>query len=324
MESGTTARAGFGLAVLSAASFGTSGSLATGLLDAGWSPGATVTTRVVLAALLLTPPALLSLRGRTVAWPRLVRTTTLYGLFAVATAQLCFFNAVQTLSVGVALLLEYSGALLVVGWMWARHAQRPRLLTVAGAALSSVGLLLVLRPSGDGGLDHVGVLWGLAAATGLAVYFVMSAGPDDGLPALVVAWGGLAAGGVGLAVAGAAGVMPMHANRQDVVLLGTQVSWVVPVVGLSLVAGAVAYATGIAGARLLGARLASFVGLSEVLFAVVLAFVLLDERLSAGQLLGGVVVLAGIALVRVDELRGGQQPGVDPDLCPELVPVPVG
>ena len=51
-----------------------------------------------------------------------------------------------------------------------------------------------------------------------------------------------------------------------------------PVVGLSLVAAVIAYVTGIEAARRLGARVASFVGLAEVLFAIVFAWVLLDQR----------------------------------------------
>jgi drug/metabolite transporter (DMT)-like permease len=79
------------------------------------------------------------------------------------------------------------------------------------------------------------------------------------------------------------------------------VSWVVPVAGLALVAAAFAYCAGIAAARRLGARLASFVGLAEVLFAVLFAWLLLDQRPGLSQVVGGVIVLAGIALVRLDE-----------------------
>jgi drug/metabolite transporter (DMT)-like permease len=77
-------------------------------------------------------------------------------------------------------------------------------------------------------------------------------------------------------------------------------SWVVPVIGLSLVAAAIAYAAGIGAARLLGAKLASFVGLTEVLFGVLIAWLLLGQAPDGLQLLGGLVVLAGIALVRAD------------------------
>ena len=80
-------------------------------------------------------------------------------------------------------------------------------------------------------------------------------------------------------------------------------SWLVPVLGLSLVAAVVAYVAGIFGARLLGAKVASFVGLTEVLFAVLFAWLLLGQVLTPLQLAGGVLVIAGIALVRLDELR---------------------
>jgi drug/metabolite transporter (DMT)-like permease len=300
-----SAGAGLGIALVSAATFGTSGTFAASLLDAGWTPGAAVTVRVAVAALVLTVPALLQLRGRAGALRRGSRTLTVYGLAAVAMAQLCYFNAVQHLSVAVALLLEYSGALLVVLYLWVRRGHRPRRLTVAGAAVAVLGLALVLEIVGNTRLDPVGVLWGLGAAVGLATYFVMSADQDDALPPLVVAWGGLLVGAVALGLAGLVGVLPMTASTADVTLLDAQVDWLVPVLGLALVAAVIAYVTGIVGARMLGAKVASFVGLTEVLWAVLFAWVLLGQALGAVQLLGGALVVAGIALVRLDELSAG-------------------
>jgi drug/metabolite transporter (DMT)-like permease len=48
----------------------------------------------------------------------------------------------------------------------------------------------------------------------------------------------------------------------------------------------------------LGSRLMSFVGMLEVVFASLFAWVLLGEALGPFQLLGGVLILAGIACVR--------------------------
>ena len=125
MRPGALSNAGLGLALLSGATFGTSGSFASALIDAGWTPGAAVTARVVIAGVLLTVPALLQLRRHRVS-ARAARTVLIYGALAVAGAQLCYFNAVSHLSVAVALLLEYSGILLVIGWGWVRHGHRPR------------------------------------------------------------------------------------------------------------------------------------------------------------------------------------------------------
>jgi drug/metabolite transporter (DMT)-like permease len=290
-------------ALLAAATFGTSGSFASSLLDAGWSSGAAVTARVGVAAAVLTPAALRQLRGR---WHLLgaQRNVVLaYGLIAVAACQVCYFNAVGRLSVGVALLLEYLGIVLIVLWLWVRHGQRPRPLTIAGSTLAVGGLFLVLDVLGGAQIDLIGVLWGLGAAVGLALFFVLSSRSDDALPPLTMAWAGLAVGAVALGIFGALGATPMHATTSDVRFAGHRTSWLVPVLGLSLLAAVVAYVAGIAAARRLGAKLASFVGLTEVLFAIVFAWLLLGQLPKPVQLLGGILVLGGVALVRTDELR---------------------
>lgn len=299
-------------AVLSAATFGTSGSFASALLNAGWSSGAAVTARVGIAAAVLTVPALRQLRGQ---WHllRAQRNVVLaYGLIAVAACQVCYFNAVDRLSVGVALLLEYLGIIVIVLWLWARHGQRPRPLTIAGSASAIGGLFLVLDVVGGAHVDVVGVLWGLCAALGLALFFVLSSRSDDALPPLAMAWAGLAVGAVALGILGACGVTTMHATTGDVSFAGHRTSWLVPVLGLSLVAAVVSYVAGIAAARRLGAKLASFVGLTEVLFAIVFAWLLLGQLPKAVQLLGGIFVLGGVALVRTDELRQRSDQQVTP------------
>ncbi|MCA1657222.1 MAG: DMT family transporter, partial [Actinobacteria bacterium] len=283
---------------------GTSGAFGASLLRAGWTPGAAITARIVVAAVVLTAPALLQLRGRWRLLRRNAGTVTAYGLIAVAGCQLCYFNAVASLSVAVALLLEYLGTVLVVGWLWARRGQRPRRLTVGGAMIALAGLALVLDLTGRHRLDGVGVIWGLGAATGLAVYFVLASSVDDPLPPLVMAWGAMSVGGAALILLGVAGLLPLRAPLTDVDLLHHRLSWVVPVLGLSLVAAVVAYVAGIRAARLLGAKVASFVGLTEVAFAVVLAWLLLGQVPAAVQFVGGALIVLGVALVRVDELRG--------------------
>jgi drug/metabolite transporter (DMT)-like permease len=140
----------------------------------------------------------------------------------------------------------------------------------------------------------------------------------DPLPPLVIASGGLAVGAVVLTLAAVVGAVPFTASTDPVLLRDTAVSWLVPVLGLSLVAAAIAYVAGVMAARLLGAKVASFVGLAEVVFAVVFAWLLLGQRLDAVQVLGAVLVVAGIALVRIDELTGSDDDG--PDDVAELRP----
>ncbi len=298
---GRAAVPGLVLALVSGASFGTSGSFAAGLLESGWTPGAAVTVRIGLAALVLAVPALIQLRGHWALVRRNTGSLLTFGVLAVAGAQLCFFQAVQRVPVGVAILLEYLGVLMVVGWLWARHGQRPGRLTVAGAAVAVAGLVLVLDLTGELSLDLIGVAWGVGAAVGLASYFVLSARADDALPPLPVAWAGMTVAAMALLAVGAVGILPLRASTADVTFMQVEVSWLVPILGMSLVAAVVAYVAGIGAARLLGAKVASFVGLTEVLFAVLFAWLLLGQTPGGAQVVGGLLVLIGVALVRADD-----------------------
>ena len=303
MPDGQAARGGLAFALASAATFGTAGVFASSLIDAGWSPAAAVTARIATAALVLTIPALLALRGR---WRVLVtswRPVVAYGLVGVAGCQLCYFNALEHLSVAVALLLEYLGTVLVVGWVWLRTRRAPRPLTVGGTALAIGGLVLVLDLTGAQRVDLVGVAWGLVAAVALATYFVLSARTGDPLPPVVTVWAGMVVAAVTLGVLGSVGVLRMAVGDTTVTLGGARVVWLVPVLGLAVVAAAVAYLFGIAAAQRLGATVASFVGLTEVVFAVVFAWVFLAQLPGVVQLVGGALIVGGAACVRLDELR---------------------
>ncbi len=101
---------GLALALAAAFAFGTSGTLASGLLAASWTPGRrSAIGRVGICALATAIPAYLSLRGR---WHLLRRGWQLiigYGVFAVALTQLAHFSAVQYMAVAPALLVRTPG-----------------------------------------------------------------------------------------------------------------------------------------------------------------------------------------------------------------------
>lgn len=303
------------LALVSAFTFGSSGAVAKSSFNAGWSPAAAVTARMAIGALALAAPAAWSMRGR---WHLLRRRTTwvhvgLFGTLAVAGAQLFYFLAVTQLSVGVALMLEYLGPVLVVGWLWLVHGQRPRRLTLAGGVLAMLGLLLVLDVLGDVQVSTLGVVFGLLAAVGLAVFFVLGADESNGLPPITFSALGMAVGTVVVSLAGLAGIVPMRASTADVTLAGLELPWWAPILWLGLVAAAFAYATGIVATRMLRAKIASFVGLVEVLFAILWAWLLLGEMPAPVQLLGGLLIVAGVVAVKADDRTA---PPEDPQVVP--------
>lgn len=297
---------GVWIALASSAAFGISGSFAKGLFEAGWSPTAAVAARMAGAALVLAIPAVLAMRGRWV----LLRTNwlsiMLFGLLGVGACQLCYFLAVQRLEVGVALLLEYLAPVLIVLILWARHQKRPSPATIGGALLSVIGLVAVLDLAGTTQIDPIGVLWGLGAAVGLTGFFFISAKTDGALPPIMLSAGGMAIGAVSMLVIGGLGILPMTFAAGTGSFAGHQVPWWLALLGLILIATVFSYTTGVMAARALGSKVASFISLTEVLFAVLWAWLLLAELPGGMQLLGGVLIVGGVVLVRIDELRAAR------------------
>jgi drug/metabolite transporter (DMT)-like permease len=302
-ETQVAARQGYGLALgialASAAAFGLSGSLARSLLNLGWSPAAVVGTRIGGAFLVLLVPCVLLLRR--IGWPSRDQSGRMvaYGVVAVAGAQLCYFSAVQYLSIGVALLLEYLAPVLLIGYHWVVRRRRPATTVLVGAGVSIVGLILVLDLHGGVTLNPIGVAYGLGAAVCLAAYFVLGEDTgDSSVHPLLLTTAGTGVGGLVIVAAGVTGLLPMTAHIGTTELGGIAVSWWLPLLLLITVSAVFAYLTGIVAVRRLGSSVASFVSLSEVIFAVVFAAVLLAQHPSAIQLVGGALVLAGIGVVQ--------------------------
>jgi drug/metabolite transporter (DMT)-like permease len=287
-------------ALLSALTFATSGTFASSLLAIGWTPGAAVLFRIGTSAVVLLVPGILSLRGRWYLLRDNGRAVLLFGTFAVALAQLSYFTAVQYLSVGVALLIEYLSPVLVVLWLWARHGHAPRRLTIGGVAVAMAGLLLVLDLTGAV-VHPVGVLWSLTAAVGAAVYFVIAGSIPDDLPTIALTSAAMVVATALFAVAAGLGVMPLAAPAGEVALGGREFPWWVAALGVALISSVAAYLTGAAGARILGSKVASVFGLLEVLAAVGYAWLLLGQAMRPIQLMGGAAILGGLTLVHLDE-----------------------
>jgi drug/metabolite transporter (DMT)-like permease len=296
-------RTGLPIALVSAAAFGLSGSLASTLLVTGWSPAAVVAARVGGAFLVLLIPCLLLLRRTGLPTPRATGWMVVYGVVAVAGAQLCFFSAVQHLSVGVALLLEYLAPVLLIGWHWWRRGQRPTASKIVGAALSIAGLVLVLDLARGLTVSPVGVAWGLGASLCLCAYFVLSENSAAAPPALLLTTVGTGVGALVLIVAGLIGIVPLAVASAPVSIAATTLPWWAPVLTLALVSAALAYLTGIEAVRRLGSSIASFVALSEVILAVVFAALLLGQIPTPIQAVGGLLILAGIAVVQAQPRR---------------------
>jgi len=311
----TSVTTGLLIGVLASVAFGTSGALAKPLMEAGWSPAAAVTARAGLAGILLLPFAVRALRGK---WDTVWRARwRILGmaLIGVAGTQLVYFASLQRIPVSSALLIEYLAPLLLVAWVAVATRRLPGAIVIVGAAIAVGGLLLIIGPVGGG--DPLGYLFAAAAAVGCALYYVIAARPARGLPPVALASFGLLIGALSLGLVGATGLVPFDVVLTEVSAAGMRLPWWAPLLLLAATT-AVGYATSIAASQVLGSRLMSFVGMLEVVFASVFAWIVLGEALGPWQIIGGVLILAGIACVRAEKAA------TEPDPEPVREPVTSG
>jgi threonine/homoserine efflux transporter RhtA len=136
----TAARArasGVALALLSALCFGGSGAFGKALIQAGLDPLETVWLRIGGAVVVLLPVVVLvggaaRLRAARAHVPALIA----HGVTGIAGCQVLYYLAASRLPVGVAILLEFTGPVLVLAWIrFGRRAPVHR-SAVAGVAVA--------------------------------------------------------------------------------------------------------------------------------------------------------------------------------------------
>lgn len=310
------------LAILSALAFSSSGPFVKPLLEAGWSLGAALLVRMGVAGLVLSPALVRAVLRQPGFLRRHGMLIVTFGLIPVLGCQLFFFSAMQRMPVAVALLIQYLAPVMLVGFVWLRTRRAPSALVLWGSAVAIVGLVLVVDISGAS-FDLLGTLFALAAAVCVCVYFVVSERAGGDLPPLALAAGGLLFGAAVMGVLCLIGAFPFAAPPVSVVLAGVEVPWFVPLLWVAGVATTVGYAFGVMAVPRIGSRVASFVGLSEVLFALGFAWLFLSEVPAPVQFVGGALILVGVVLVRADasETPPRARPG-DRDATLPVVPAP--
>jgi len=296
---GSGAVTGLAIAVASALAFSSSGPFVKPLLDGGWSLGTVLLVRMSVAALLLSPALVVAIRRQRGFLRRHGLLILAFGLTAVAGCQLFYFAAMQRMPVAVALLIQYIAPVLIVIAVWVRTRRAPSKAVLVGSVVAMAGLVLVVDISGAR-FDLLGTIFALCAAVCAAAYFVIAGRAGDDLPPLALAAGGLIVGAVLMGVLVATGILPFAAPSITVSLAGLQVPGILPLLWVGAVATTLGYALGVIAVPLIGSRLASFVGLSEVLFALGFAWLLLGETPAPIQFVGGALILVGVVLVRLD------------------------
>lgn len=293
---------GFALAIGGALLFAVNGSVSKITLEAGVDSLSLVLLRSAGAAgcllilVLATAPRRLRLRRTEI--PLLL----VYGFVGIAMVQWLYFVAIARLPVGVALLLEFTGPVLVA--LWAQLVQKQQLGRSLWLALAlALGGLAMVAQVWDGlALDTVGVLAGFGAAIALATYYIAGKHALVSRDTVSLAFWAFAVSTLFWSVAKPWWTVPWDTLTASVTLPGSLDGF--SVTGWALVAwvvvlGTVAPFLMVIGAlRHLAAPQAGVAGMVEPVLAGAVAWVWLDETLTVIQVLGSIVVIAGIAVAQ--------------------------
>ncbi len=267
--------------------------LVTALAPALWGSTYLVTTellppdRPLLAAVLRALPAGLLLVALTRRlpqgswwWRALVLGSLNIGVFFAL-----LFIAAYRLPGGVAATVGAVQPLIAAGLAAGLLGERlsPRVLLAGLAGVAGVSLL-VLRA--DARLDPLGVTAALGGAAVMALGVALSKKWTSPAPLLAVTGWQLVAGGVVLLPLALLVEGPPPATLTGENLAGYAY--------LALIGSALAYALWFRGIRALSTTNVTFLGLLSPLVATALGWAVLDQRLTAPQVLGGLVVLAAL------------------------------
>lgn len=261
---------------------------------------------VLMAFLLLIRPATLRVR------PRELGFLVVIGIVGIGMVQWFYFVAIERLPVGIALLLEYLAPVLVV--LWVRFVRRDtvRARMWGALALSVLGLAIVARVWQGLTLDGLGLLAGLGAAVALATYYLSSErGMGTRDPLSLAAWTFSAAAvfwsvlrppwtfrwsrldtGVDLPMPFDGMTAPLWLLVVWVIVLGTVLPYSLVLVAL----------------KSLGSARTGLLGMAEPVMAGLVAWLVLGEVLTGGQLVGASLILVGIVLAETARRHSPLEP----------------
>jgi drug/metabolite transporter (DMT)-like permease len=294
---------GYLLAAIGAALFSLNGVMGRRLLDEGIDAARLSQLRSAGAWLLL-------LAVLATARPELMRVKradlpalALLGVVGLAGVHATYFLAIDRLEIGPAVTIQYLAPLLLLVWLRTVHGRRLPPGLWGAVALSIAGCFLVVRAYDAGGLDAVGVVAAFGSTVTFAIYVVGS--ERAGLlhePVTTLFWV------FGFATLFWALVAPWSSFPWDAV--GSAPNLLVAA-GLIVAGTLVPFVCIVAALRHVPAPRVAVVATLEPALAAVFAWILLDERLAAVQIAGGVAVLAAVAWVQ------SRRPDLEAESAPE-------
>ncbi|MEO7350177.1 MAG: DMT family transporter [Terrimesophilobacter sp.] len=281
--------------------FGTNGSISKVLLEAGLEPAQLTLFRVGGTAALASIFLLFANRSAFKVSKQQLLVLVVMGIVGVALLQFTYAVALQTLPVGITLLIEFTAVLMValVAFFFFHEKVRSRLWVAIGLVLAGLAVVAQIWASE---LHAFGVLMALIAAVCLTTYFLVGERAVRRLSAMGVAfWTMTSATVFWLLFSGWWNIDPAlftsHVSLSGN-LAAVELPLILPLLWNVVLGSFAPFFLSLLALKTLSATAAGVISSAEVIFAFVVAWLWLGEGLTPLQFGGAVVVLAGIILAQ--------------------------
>jgi drug/metabolite transporter (DMT)-like permease len=292
---------GYLFALLGALLFGANGSLAKLLVEGGLTATQLTLFRSLGTAVLAGLVLLVTDRAAFRLTPRLLLVMAVLGVGGVALVQATYAAALAYLPVGVTLLLQYTGVLIVALVAFLVFKEKVRARLWVAIALVLLGLVAVARPW-EARLDPTGVALAIGAAVTLAFYFLVGERQVGRTSPLAVSFWTMTFASLFWGVFSGWWELDPGTFAKPLDVGGQWGSWELPL-GIPLLVTVVvgsflAFLLFFSALKHLSATAAGIAASAEVVFAFAVACVWLGETLDPVGIAGAAVVLAGILLAQ--------------------------
>jgi len=198
-----------------------------------------------------------------------------------------YFLALERIDASLSALLLYAYPAMVTAAAIVLGREQATRWLLGALVVATVGTLLLLGDGLGGDADTVGVLLGFASAVGYTGYILAGDTLVASLPPLVLS---------ALVTAGGASAFGIYGVTTGSLHFDLDATAYLAVLGAAIIGTVVSVGTLLAGIERIGASMASVLSTVEPATTVLLAVLLLDERASALQLLGGALLIVAIVL----------------------------
>lgn len=292
-------RTGYLMVIGGSALFACTGIASKAAFDGGVTPLELAAFRSYGAALLLLPFVVVAARHIT---RRDVLPIVLFALVGIVLAQAFYYQSISRMDIAVALVIVYTGPLIVAAYQRLFRAERLPAIAYLAMVLAVVGVAVAVvgGKGGIGAISLVGVAFALLTAFSFAGQAILGERQPQSLPPLARTGAGMVAAALMWVVLVPFWRLPFDLMREPTEL-GGHLDVSIPIgaaVLFAIVFGSIVpYSLVILGFTRIGAGAGSMAGMTEPIVAPLLAWFALGQTLAPLQAAGIAVTIACVAVV---------------------------